>query len=846
MRQFRRFGTAKIIPGGFEWTIKTSQLRDRQITKAMLPNGLSAVVISDPLSPTAGAALSIEAGSWLDGKYAGTAHFTEHMLFLGSSKYPKENDYERFIYDSNGSLNGYTSNDHSMYHFTGLAPYALDGALDRFSRFFYEPLFNPSCVNREMNAVDEEFRRNIQTDGWRALHVRKELANQDHPFNMFNTGNLDTMKLIDQSYLRQWFNTHYKADGMHLVVQGPDSTDVLLEKAQKYFLPIERGNLSRNTRLNKPLYPQSLQGQVVWIEPIKNVRELTLTWELDYEFVDLAKRTADLAAHAIAHEGFQSLLSELRREGLAEGLSAAENRVGYDNYTFDVSVTLTEKGLTTWQNVIERVHRGIERLRNSEYPEYIFEEVNAMNKVSYEYQQRSPSSCISFCSALRLEGIESFPNLSYRIKKFDSLRIKQFLSFLRPEKAISIIIAKDSSKSFDSKEKWMGAAYSVFPHQAYPLPINSSSIDYPKKNAFIPDDLLLVPSLESSQKHPQTIEKNVFHYFDTEFLVPQAAVFVEVKIPSVRPDDARSICLLSILLRFVHERLTELSYDASFAGVHYDVWKLKDNGIGISVEGYTQKLKELLSAVLQRVKSQNMTENEFNIFRESLMRRYSNTSSNQPIQQAQERFLHNVYDKHVTSLQLSAASKLIGFDELIEFAAHVFDKRLLEIFIGGNISEADARGISAMVKDNFDGDLCEANAILEPKLVPWTQTSPLYDQMNVEARGNAVFWSALVGKKTDELRTGQELLMKMMKESFYSELRTKQQIGYLVSSSPSHVDRQLLLNCTVQSNAFDSRDILSRIELFLEQFLDELHLDNPTQERFGWLNLHSAFWMHVN
>jgi insulysin len=84
-------------------------------------------------------------------RYEGTAHFLEHMLFLGTKKYPNEYDYERYISDSNGSLNGYTSNDHSMYYFSSLDPKHFHGALDRFSRFFYEPLFNPSCVEREMN-----------------------------------------------------------------------------------------------------------------------------------------------------------------------------------------------------------------------------------------------------------------------------------------------------------------------------------------------------------------------------------------------------------------------------------------------------------------------------------------------------------------------------------------------------------------------------------------------------------------------------------------------------------------------------------------------------------------------
>lgn len=172
----------ELLNDNIDIPILTKQLQDRKTAKMILSNGVRGVVISDPQTPVTGAALSVEAGSWMDGKYDGTAHFLEHMLFLGTKKYPNEYDYERYIYDSNGQLNGYTASDHSLYFFTSVTPAAFDGALDRFARFFYEPLFNESCVEREMNAVDEEYRKNIEQDGWRVLHVRKELADPSHPF----------------------------------------------------------------------------------------------------------------------------------------------------------------------------------------------------------------------------------------------------------------------------------------------------------------------------------------------------------------------------------------------------------------------------------------------------------------------------------------------------------------------------------------------------------------------------------------------------------------------------------------------------------------------------------------
>lgn len=60
----------------------------------------------------------------------GLAHFLEHMLFLGTEKYPEENDYSKYLAENGGSSNAYTARDHTNYYFD-VSPSALKGALDR-------------------------------------------------------------------------------------------------------------------------------------------------------------------------------------------------------------------------------------------------------------------------------------------------------------------------------------------------------------------------------------------------------------------------------------------------------------------------------------------------------------------------------------------------------------------------------------------------------------------------------------------------------------------------------------------------------------------------------------------
>ncbi|WVQ77548.1 hypothetical protein IAR50_007235 [Cryptococcus sp. DSM 104548] len=77
----------------------------------------------------------------------GGAHFCEHHLFLGTKRYPQANGYTQYLSAHNGDSNVYTALASTNYFFE-VSPDALEGALDRFSGFFIEPLFNEDITER--------------------------------------------------------------------------------------------------------------------------------------------------------------------------------------------------------------------------------------------------------------------------------------------------------------------------------------------------------------------------------------------------------------------------------------------------------------------------------------------------------------------------------------------------------------------------------------------------------------------------------------------------------------------------------------------------------------------------
>lgn len=70
-------------------------ISDKRSYKALLlGNQLQCLVISDKDAQKSSAALSVGVGSFSDPIEAqGLAHYLEHMLFMGTGKYPSENEY---------------------------------------------------------------------------------------------------------------------------------------------------------------------------------------------------------------------------------------------------------------------------------------------------------------------------------------------------------------------------------------------------------------------------------------------------------------------------------------------------------------------------------------------------------------------------------------------------------------------------------------------------------------------------------------------------------------------------------------------------------------------------------
>jgi insulysin len=175
---------------------------------------------------------------------------------MGTKKYPAQNAYQQFLSSNNGMSNAYTAMTSTNYYFD-IAPDALEGALDRFSGFFIEPLFNEDCTEREIKAVDSEHKKNLQNDMWASHHIttlalkanqqrfyqlEKHLSKPGHVYRKFGTGNYNSLWSEPKAdgrdprqQLMKWWEKEYCAKRMKLVVIGKDSIETLEKWVKEKF-----------------------------------------------------------------------------------------------------------------------------------------------------------------------------------------------------------------------------------------------------------------------------------------------------------------------------------------------------------------------------------------------------------------------------------------------------------------------------------------------------------------------------------------------------------------------------------------------------------------------------------
>jgi insulysin len=826
--------------------ILTPDLAERKTAKIRLANGLEALVISDPGVHQSCAALAVDAGSWQDpDEYPGMAHFLEHMLFMGTKAYPKEAEYATYISDHGGSRNAYTASDRTVYSLSINNEFFKE-ALDRFSHFFIDPLFLQNSVGRELKNVDQEHGKNLEHDGWRAYMILKETGNPAHPNAKFSTGNAETLSGIPQSALKQWYESHYTANRMHLVVISPLPVDDLAALVSEKFTPVINRDIPVVAYPFDLLSPQQL-GHWLYIKPVKDLKTLSMIWQLPREIaLDQETHSTSLVAYILANGTQNGLCEELKREKLIEGLSASVDPFSQECHLMNIDFSLTEQGVKQLDTIVLRTFQAISRLKETGVPRYIYDEHQKLAIMNYEYQSRDDAFevALEIAGQLTKEKLETYPQKLVIASRYDPEQIQTLLNALTPETCAYLVSAdpKLTGVSPTVNEKWMNAAYSFKEIDAEKLTAWASTsphprIDLPAPNPYFPDSLELAHIEDPAKTVPAAAVSDEFGqiYFlqDQKYQVPETSLIFAIKTPEM-DGSARSKVLFDLYMRSLSDKLSSSLFFAGQAGLHLTMSQ-SDYSFVITSSGFSEKTPLFLKTIFESLHQVSPTAAEFNIFKQSLLSHYDNASKELPLKQGFQLLNSVLLNNSPTAIARYKELQDISYEQFLTFAHTVFQKAYVEGTIYGNLTTSEALQIWNNYKEAVQpAPFSKVEQYKKAVLLPSDDLGPYMMVQSTERQGNGTLLLIHEGPFSMESRGVQQILSAALQDDFFDTLRSKQHTGYIATSWDVEIEEQLFQLFGVQSITHEPSELLARFDLFLEEFTRDLH-DKVPLERFNTL-----------
>lgn len=754
-----------------------------------LDNELQVLLISDPGAPKAAAALDVLVGSGDNppGRQ-GLAHFLEHMLFLGTDKYPDAGDYQQYIAEHGGRHNAYTSFENTNYFFDIQAPY-LEGGLDRLARFFIAPSFDEAYVEREMNAVEAEYQMGLRSDPRRGLDVLQAVMNPEHPFSQFTVGSLDTLADRPEARIRddllKFYDQHYSANKMQLVVFGAESLDELEAMVVPRFAPVP----NRGTEVEAivaPLFAPEALPMLIQVQPQATLRQLEVSFPVpDYRSAYRSNPLGYLG-NLVGHEGSGSLLARLKAEGLAESLGAGSGLGWRGGALFSVSIGLTEDGLVQQDRVLQLLFAYLDMLREEGPQQWLYEEQSQLAELQFRFREKA--NPVNYASALA-SGMhhyapEDILRGSSLMTDYDPVMLEELLSYLVPVNAL--VTLSHQSVETDRESPFYAVPFSVQAVSSdrlrrWTAPVGDAALALPPPNEFIAEDVSLVAPDAVASAPARVLSasrQEVWFGQDTEFRVPRGALYINFRSPQVG-ESATQAAAAVLYTALVRDAVNEFTYPALLAGLNFDVYK-HAQGISLRVSGYNDKQLLLLDRLLDVVQASSFDEQRFVNIRADLIRSLENSVAKRPssqlIDDLREALLHGEWGEQalIEALQAMTPVELSGWIDAF------WAQATAETMLYGNYDATVVPQLAARV-----GELLAAGEA--PSLPPLrvTRIAPgesLQYPVEIDHDDAVVGWYLQGGDRSWHDRAATTLTAHIIKTGFFQQLRTEQQLGYVVSA----------------------------------------------------------------
>jgi protease-3 len=802
--------------------INKSDHDPRQYQAIKLANGMTVLLVSDPQAPKSLAALALPVGSLEDpNSQLGLAHYLEHMVLMGSKRYPQPENLSEFLKKHGGSHNASTASYRTAFYLE-VENDALAPAVDRMADAIAEPLLDPGNADRERNAVNAELTMARSRDGMRMAQVGAETLNPAHPSARFSGGNLDTLKDKPGSKLHDeltaFYQRYYSANLMMGVLYSNQPLPELAELAAKTF-----GRVPNRDATVPPIEVPSVtpeqQGIIIHYVPAQPRKQLKVEFRIDNNSAEFRSKTDTYISYLIGNRSQNTLSDWLQKQGLADAINAgADPMVDRNGGVFSISVSLTDKGLAKRDEVVAAIFNYLKMLRTEGIKQSYFDEISHVLNLDFRYPSitRDMDYIEWLVDTMLRVPVEHTLDAPYLADRYDAKAIAERLDAMTPQNARIWFVSPN--EPHNKMAYFVNAPYQVDKitpqrFEQWQQLGKGISLSLPALNPYIPDDFSLTKPSHEFKKPEVVVDQPGLRvlYMPSRYFADEPKADVTVAFRNAKTmDSARNQVLFSLTDYLAGISLDQLSYQASVGGLSFST--SPNNGLVFNANGFTQRLPQLLTSLIEGYSSFTPTEDQLTQAKSWYLEQLDSAEKGKAFELAIQPVQMISRVPYSERSERREVLKTLTLKDVLAYRDSLLADATPELLVVGNMSKQQVDTLASTLKHRLG---CTGIEWWHGEDVEVAKKQ-LANLQRAGSSTDSALAAVYVPTGYDEV-TGMaysSLLGQIIQPWFYSQLRTQEQLGYAVFAFPTSVGRQWGIGFLLQSNSKQPAYLYQRYQDF--------------------------------
>jgi insulysin len=827
--------------------INKSENDSREYYYTELENKLKVIIIEDINASMCSALLNINVGS-VNEEIEGLAHFLEHMVFMGSSKYPDESNFMDFVSKNGGITNASTSDSDTTYYFI-INDSKFLNILDMFSWFFIDPLLKQDGIEREVNAVDSESKKNLLDDGWIFYEVFKKTMSDVHPINHYTCGDNLTLKGDDlRDKVKEFFDRYYSSNLMNLIIfkNNKINLETLLKQINETFGKIKNHNVVINRNYGNILEPLN----IIKYNPNKSNDKLYICTQIP-KYKDYINSPAHFIHNILLSKVDNSLYKILYDKFEIEDIEFNEF-ISFDDYTIymcEISLKNRNNIAYTDEEITEMVKIFFDYLNsikntNSDKLNELYDKLIMKIKRNFIIPTNLNYIDTMFYFNEKLsKNINPINLLDYNLhkKNYNDIKndINNFIIKYNTSNTSIIYATNNISIKNPLKVNRFNTKYSI--ERIEPFELISNKYEIIKSNKYITDKIILIKGEDTYPlKHPEVIEDKykLIYNFNSSFKTPYVYTYIIIDVPEITSNiDIFTKSLLYI--NTIEANNTNIINELNGASYNITI-RLNMNRIFILIISDNLNIDEIY-LIFNKIFNDE-SDSKYNNIYNFLYNIFTNFKKDKPIIKLEHLTNKILLNNYYTPYEiLSSLDNKFTFDDCKNTFRQTLNKALVKIFISGNIEKDKVLILSKKlfeylnIKETIAKIDSNINKITTPIIKKYKNKSN-DEQNNIFS---LIYKFTYLEKGKGEWKkyiSFVNILESITGSLYFNILRTSEQLGYIVQSRIIKLGNNnhsiYGIKFVVQSYKKNSEYIYNRTLNFVNNELKN-YIDKLTEEEFN-------------